>query len=56
MKQKAPSHDYRVVIAFIAVTLFALALLAALIVPGAIPLLPTLVELLRLTLKTLESS
>lgn len=50
-------RDFRATLALTAFVLFAFVLLAALLAPGAIPLmlvLPALIELLRISLKALE--
>lgn len=50
-------RDYRATLALTAFVLFAFVLLAALLSPGTIPLLPVLpalIELLRISLKALE--
>ena len=50
-------RDFRASLALTAFVLFAFVLLAALIAPGTIPLLPVLpalIELLRISLKALE--
>lgn len=57
MNGNRTSRDYRVTLALSAFVLFAFVLFAALLAPGAIPLLPVLpalIELLRISLKVLE--
>lgn len=59
MNENRAPRDFRATLALTAFVLFAFVLLAALIVPGAIPMLPVLpalIELLRISLKTLVGS
>jgi hypothetical protein len=58
MYQNHSRHDYRSVIALAAFVLFAFVLLAALLMPGAIPLvvvLPALIAMLRMALQMLSN-
>jgi hypothetical protein len=55
-KNRAP-HDFRAAIILTVFTLFAFMLLIQMLAPGSIsllPVLPTLIELLRISLKALE--
>ncbi|MBP1466177.1 hypothetical protein EYB53_010715 [Candidatus Chloroploca sp. M-50] len=57
MNSNRTARDYRATLALAAFVLFAFVLLAALLAPGAIPLMPTLpalIELLRVALRALE--
>lgn len=57
MNRNRTPQDFRAALALTAFVLFAFVLLASLLAPGAIsllPVLPALIELLRISLKALE--
>jgi hypothetical protein len=57
MNRNRTPQDFRATLTLTAFVLFAFVLLAALLAPGAIsllPVLPALIELLRISLKALE--
>lgn len=57
MRQNDSRHDYRMTIALVAFVLFAFVLLATLLAPGTLPLipvLPVLIAMLRVALKAFK--